>query len=136
MHEAIDNEVVIVDFESGNYYSLEDVGASIWTALAGGAGIERIVASIESAYDCDGVDVLITVAKFVEELLENELLATTDLAPTGDALPAQNGSIRRAFTPPVLNRYTDMQELLLLDPIHDVDETGWPNLPVLETVDQ
>jgi hypothetical protein len=22
--------------------------------------------------------------------------------------------------------YTDMEELLLLDPIHDVDETGWP----------
>jgi hypothetical protein len=26
----------------------------------------------------------------------------------------------------VLERYTDMQELLLLDPIHDVDQTGWP----------
>jgi hypothetical protein len=22
--------------------------------------------------------------------------------------------------------YEDMQDLLLLDPIHDVDETGWP----------
>jgi hypothetical protein len=26
-----------------------------------------------------------------------------------------------------LHKYTDMEELLLLDPIHDVDETGWPN---------
>jgi len=30
------------------------------------------------------------------------------------------------FVLPVLERYTDMQELLLIDPIHDVDETGWP----------
>jgi hypothetical protein len=27
----------------------------------------------------------------------------------------------------VLHRYTDMQDLIVLDPIHDVDETGWPN---------
>jgi len=32
------------------------------------------------------------------------------------------------FAPPVLEVYTDMQDLLLLDPIHDVDETvGWPS---------
>jgi hypothetical protein len=30
----------------------------------------------------------------------------------------------------VLERYTDMQELLLLDPIHDVDESGWPHRKV------
>jgi hypothetical protein len=27
---------------------------------------------------------------------------------------------------PKLTVYEDMQDLLLLDPIHDVDETGWP----------
>jgi hypothetical protein len=32
--------------------------------------------------------------------------------------------------PPVLERYTDMQELLFLDPIHDVDESGWPHRKV------
>ena len=26
----------------------------------------------------------------------------------------------------MFERFTDMQDLLLLDPIHDVDETGWP----------
>jgi hypothetical protein len=26
----------------------------------------------------------------------------------------------------LLNKYSDMQELLLLDPIHDVDDAGWP----------
>ena len=28
--------------------------------------------------------------------------------------------------PPVLNKYTDMQDLLLIDPIHDVEAHGWP----------
>jgi hypothetical protein len=28
-----------------------------------------------------------------------------------------------------LSRFDDMQEMLLLDPIHDVAETGWPHRP-------
>ena len=27
-----------------------------------------------------------------------------------------------------VQKFTDMEDMLLLDPIHDVDETGWPNL--------
>jgi hypothetical protein len=30
------------------------------------------------------------------------------------------------FHAPVLQVYSDMQDLLLLDPIHEVDATGWP----------
>ena len=36
---------------------------------------------------------------------------------------------RLAFEAPVLAKYTDMAQLLVLDPIHDVDETGWPKIP-------
>lgn len=30
------------------------------------------------------------------------------------------------YRPPVLEVFADMQDLLLLDPIHDIDEVGWP----------
>ena len=36
----------------------------------------------------------------------------------------ETGSI--PFDAPILKRYTDQQELLLLDPIHEVDDIGWP----------
>lgn len=29
----------------------------------------------------------------------------------------------------MLRAYADMEDLLLLDPIHEVHETGWPNQP-------
>ena len=35
--------------------------------------------------------------------------------------------LRAPFVAPELKRYADMQDLLLLDPVHDVDEKGWPN---------
>ena len=31
------------------------------------------------------------------------------------------------FEAPALQVYTDMEDLLLLDPIHEVDEMGWPS---------
>jgi hypothetical protein len=38
------------------------------------------------------------------------------------AVPNQSGP----FRVPVLNRYSDMADMLLLDPVHDVEESGWP----------
>ena len=29
-HEVIDNEVFIINFDSGNYYSVDDTGAYVW----------------------------------------------------------------------------------------------------------
>ena len=38
-------------------------------------------------------------------------------------------SKKKAFAKPKLSKFGDMQDLLLLDPIHDVDQQGWPNSP-------
>ena len=37
-------------------------------------------------------------------------------------------SIKSAFLPPEIDIFSDMQDILLLDPVHDVDESGWPIL--------
>jgi hypothetical protein len=42
-----------------------------------------------------------------------------------ERLNASTGQSRQ-FVPPVLERYDDMEDLLLLDPVHDVDAQGWP----------
>lgn len=133
-HEAIDDEVIIVDFETGNYFSLEASGAVIWTALAAGADLDAILQHLEARYDCAGMDVAAITASFLAELVEQGLISPVGVANGASVLPQLHGasSPRSPFGAPVLHRYTDMQELLLLDPIHDVDEAGWPNLPVLE----
>lgn len=70
--------------------------------------------------------------QFITELAEDQLVvavATPTVATAGASNKANDhhmSTSQRCFTPPVLNKFTDMQELLLLDPIHDVDETGWP----------
>ncbi len=133
VHETIDNEVVIIDFDTGTYFSLDNVGALIWNDLAAGMTIEDINAHVCRRYGRDRQEVAPATAQFLAELEQAGLI----LAVAPAATPGSAGSLDandeapadRPYAPPLLNRYSDMQQLLLLDPIHDVDETGWPNLP-------
>lgn len=65
----------------------------------------------------------------IDELLGEDLVvegfATADRRPT--AAPELR-PVLAPFVPPVLRKYTDMQEFMLVDPLHDVDEqAGWPH---------
>jgi hypothetical protein len=36
------------------------------------------------------------------------------------------------FQPPLFEKFTDMEAMLLLDPVHDVDDEGWPHMPAAD----
>ncbi len=42
-HETIDGEAVIINLDSGSYYSLVDVGATVWQFLYQRAPVSEIV---------------------------------------------------------------------------------------------
>jgi hypothetical protein len=65
------------------------------------------------------------VDALLSELRGYNLLIPDATERTGQ--PELNGAAPGAYEAPKLSAYTDMQELLLLDPIHEVDESGWPN---------
>lgn len=133
VHETIDNEVIIIDFNTGNYFSLDNVGALIWNSVAAELDMESVNANVCNLYGRRREEVEPATARFVAELIETGLIleAPGSQAQGPAPLPAAADGMQpdRPYAPPVLNRYNDMQQLLLLDPIHDVDETGWPNLP-------
>jgi len=65
----------------------------------------------------------IALGDVVDELLGEELIAP-GAAPAATQVPVITG----AWVAPRLEKFTDLQTLLLLDPIHDVDEQGWPRV--------
>ena len=128
IHETIQGETVIINLMNGRYYSLQDTAADLWNLLTTGASVEAMVRAATSRYAALGTDVVGAAAAFLEQLKADDLIRLDGLSdPTA---PSQAGSTDQAhlpaFKPPVLHRYTDMEDLLLLDPIHDVDEAGWP----------
>jgi len=124
--ESFEGEVILVQMKSGNYYSLQGSAPKIWDLIDQGLSDQEIGDWLIARYSGDEDEVRESVQKLVDELATEALIRTAPDTPrtqTGETTPAEP---RTAFPPPVLERYTDMQELLLLDPIHDVDESGWP----------
>lgn len=119
-----------MNLDTGVYYSLVGVGADIWSSLERGGSVSETVERALGRYDAPRPVVEHAVSRFVDELAREELIVAAGSDEAGRVQPvtAENGNraASEAFAEPVLNKYTDMQELLLLDPIHEVDEEGWP----------
>lgn len=124
VHENIDGEVVIINLETGCYYSLRDSGAVVWEGVGRGAGVEEIEASLEARYEGDDLGVAVV---HLLGALEAEGLIRPASRPSMPA-PVWEGA-RVRFEEPVLETFTDLEDLLLLDPVHEVDEDGWPRAP-------
>lgn len=125
--ETIDGETIIIDFESGVYFSTDGIGAAIWEEIRAGRPSEEIVAETCLRYPQMEPECRSAVEAFLALLLEERLVvAMAEGLPTPPPGTTGPRAYPGRFVPPALTKYTDMQELLLLDPIHDVDEQGWP----------
>lgn len=127
VHEIFeDGELVILDLKRGRYYSLAGTGAEIWTLAAHGASATEIGEWLANRYAGNCSDMTRVAADLLAELEQEELVRPSE-ATASVPLPApEPGPPTRPYVPPVLERFTDMQELLLVDPIHEVEDAGWP----------
>jgi hypothetical protein len=129
VHENIDGETVILNLDSGNYYSVMDVGVDIWNYIEKGAPAGEILPLILQNYECSP-DAEKEVNSFIAQLEQEGLVIAVDdasLLPSDWKDQISMRENKAVFNAPVLNKYTDMQDLLLLDPVHQVDDTGWPS---------
>ena len=131
-HETIDGEAVIINLDSGNYYSLVEAGSVIWALVERGASASEVQDLLQQTYQGAATDIDQGVEELLAQLQQENLIVAVDEGLTvvpGELLqvvPSSNGHEKPLFNAPSLNKYSDMQELLLLDPIHDVDDAGWP----------
>ncbi len=127
--EAFDEEVVVIHLDRGIYYSLTGSAPRLWPLIGCGLDAAAIAARVAAAYAGapEAATVEPTVLAFLQELETEELVRAGDGSGTPpDLAPAAD------FAPPRLERFTDMQELIALDPVHDVtDAEGWPVKPPL-----
>ncbi len=129
IHELVAGEVVIINLATGAYYSLDEAGATIWSTLVEGADEAAVVAAVRRRYSGDEAMITEAVRDLLAQLVAQELIAPGEDTPvaTPDRSSSTPAAAPRPFVTPVLHTYTDMQELITLDPIHEVDDTGWPH---------
>ena len=127
--EVIDGEAVLIDFVSGAYFSLRGPGVVVWESLAEGGTADRAKAAVRRAHAGDEQAMDDYVERLVEALVAAELLVAADGEGAGADEPSAVVGDPVPFEPLPLEKFTDMEQLLLLDPIHEVDEAGWPVVP-------
>ena len=130
IHEIIDGEAVLVNMENGSYYSIDSVGAVVWDYIEKGLSSSQIVEAISAQYAGEQADITIGIEQLFDDLQTEQLIVVGESAVSNNHTVinrANPAASKPKFVAPILNKYTDMEDLLLLDPIHDVDESGWPN---------
>ena len=129
-HETIDGEVVMVNLNNGSYYSMDKAGAVIWNYIDKGMTIKQITELIKNQYSGESPEIERSVSELFGELQKEQLILLNDNVngnlPNNGFANSNLEIEKKDFEKPVLQKFTDMQDLLLLDPIHDLDEMGWP----------
>jgi hypothetical protein len=126
--ENFGDEVIVLNLQSGNYYSLDPVGMLYWEYLSQGVHPSEIAAHVRSRYagaaeasidhDLEAFLLELETEGLVRPSRTRRALAEATAAST--ILPPQ-------YSRPVLSKFEDVAEMLLLDPVHDVSEVGWPH---------
>lgn len=125
--ETIDGEAVIVSLSRGVYYSLDQVGVDVWDLISKGYSSAKIVRTMQQKFDGEPQLIERSVLDLFAQLQAEQLVTAIAPSTEEDATPITESPVKEKFVPPVLQKYSDMVDLLMLDPIHDVDETeGWP----------
>lgn len=125
LSETFDDDTVLVNFVTGNYFSLRGAAPVIWSLLQSPTTAERIAAAIAD----DPSIALGDVRTMIETLVAEDCVLTVNIDESKlTDLPKQ--SLNGSYSPPVLETFRDLQELITIDPVHEVDDDGgWPHRP-------
>ena len=117
--DVTDGIAIIINSETGIYYGLNALGTSVYENLVNGATVEAIGAKLKELAG-DSVDIDGNLKLFIDALLEKELIIKAPEASAevsiDETIAKEDDFIMTA------KEYSDAQELLLDDPIHEVKE--------------
>lgn len=131
--DIADGIAIIINSETGIYYGMNGFATVVFAGLMSGASTEAL---LEELRGLPGVpddmekrleDMVSTLKKY-EIIVEGEVYAP-------DAIDLDSATALADDFILTVQEYSDAQELLLADPIHEVkDESGWqPDKSALET---
>lgn len=128
--DEIGGEIVAINLESGHYFSLRHTARDLFVLWNAGAGHDEAATRVGAEDVPEGRE---EVAAFLDALLAAGLL---QVASPGSGQPppepVDEPVVVHAYSRPELETFTDLEDLLLLDPVHNVDADGWPHAVVDE----
>ena len=131
VHDTIEGETIVINLDSGAYYALNQTAGEVWNWIDSGLDKPRILTLLRESYAIEEPEAHAALSPFLDKLvLEGLVLLSTDIVPSGQANGHQAHiapNEKQPFVAPQISVFTDMADFLKVDPIHEVDEQGWPH---------
>lgn len=121
--DNFDGELIIANLDTGLYYTLNGTILNVIKKLPI-QNPEEVINTISTQFPDQSDEVKNDLHKLWKELKDEKLIVESEIVPKNYKIIEID--IPLVFSYSKLNRYADMQDLLLLDPIHEVDDDGWP----------
>ncbi len=127
-HETFDEETVLINFERGTYFSLRQSAPVIWGLIQLPVSVDGILRRLAEAYPALPPDAGAAITAMLEQLHDEGCVTRSEggLDESAPGAPAAAGD----FALPVVQAFHDLQELIAIDPVHEVHNfDGWPHRP-------
>lgn len=125
--EQHDDEVIAINLESGAYFSLRGPACRLWSLIEADAVVADLVECFTAGRAGRAEEIAAAVNDFLRQLEAEQLIVPDTSA--GKSLSAAVADSAETPVPQFeLQKYSDMEELLRLDPVHDVGGGGWPEV--------
>ena len=124
--ETFDDETVLIDVDRGIYFSMQGSAADVWHAFdeprTPAATCSELATDLPEAERA-------MVEKLIRDLAAQRLIIAAEGVSANAAKPLVPFTAA-SFAVPVLGVFTDLADLIGIDPVHEVDESaGWPVRP-------
>ncbi len=127
--KVIDGELIIIRLSDGTYYSMDNVGTSVWELIEAHIDFRTLVREIATRYDAPAAEVESDVSTLIRELMDEGLIVPAEGAGGVPAVRLQVAP--KTYQKPRLNIYRDMGNLLALDPpTPGIDDLSFGNTDV------
>lgn len=131
VYEEYPDETVIADLKHGVYFTLNRPAADMFSALIAAPSRQTAERWLAEIYNVDREKITGAVESLVTSLIDGKIVA---LSPAGESeenlpVPLALRAAAKSFGKPEMMKYSDVEDLLKLDPVHEVEhESGWPTM--------
>ncbi len=123
-HERINGEVIVISFKSGKYFSLSGSAADIWTLCTNSMSQSAIISVLKEKWNTP-IDIQEQISNFIDECISSEIIREIEESESSDnSLP--DDFERSSWQRPNLMVFGNLQDLIMVDPVHDASLIDWP----------
>lgn len=121
--DIADGQAVVINFVTGMYYGTSTLGSAVLEKLVQKVSSDKILAALSAVDGCPA-DMGAKLDAFIKALSDKEIIVPAETEEQEVSFDSAAFADGFELT---LDEFAEVQDLLLADPIHDVDvEEGWP----------